>query len=225
MGMSLAVHSPAVPVLADALGDRLIGDGAERDREALLSWALDRLAAADQQVADLNERLAYLESLSVTDELTRLLNRRGFLGELTRALSWARRGGTGGVLMIGDLDGFKGVNDLHGHAAGNYVLREVAGRMLSQLRRCDAAGRLGGDEFAFLLVGANLTGAKSKARSLARSLEALNLSFSGTPIVVSASFGFALYDGSEDEEILLHRADMAMYEAKRGRHAKLRAVG
>jgi diguanylate cyclase (GGDEF)-like protein len=126
--------------------------------------------------------------------------------------------------MISDLDGFKAVNDLYGHAAGDYVLRETAGRLMAQLRRCDAAGRLGGDEFAFLLVGATPAGAKGKAQSLARSIETLGLNFAGTPIVVSASIGFVRYDGSEDEEALLHRADMAMYQAKRRRRSTLRAV-
>ena len=222
--MALTAHSPAMPALDELLGEHLKDGALKGDRDALLSWALDRLAAADQRVADLNERLAHLESLSVTDELTRMLNRRGFLAELTRALSWARRAGSGGVLMISDLDGFKAVNDLYGHAAGDYVLRETAGRLMAQLRRCDAAGRLGGDEFAFLLVGATPAGAKGKAQSLARSIETLGLNFAGTPIVVSASIGFVRYDGSEDEEALLHRADMAMYQAKRRRRSTLRAV-
>jgi len=222
--MALTAHSPAMPALHELLGEHLKEGIAAGDRDALLTWALDRLAAADQRVADLKERLANLESLSVTDDLTRMLNRRGFLAELTRALSWARRGGSGGVLMICDLDGFKAVNDQHGHAAGDHVLREIAARLMAQLRRCDAAGRLGGDEFAFLLVGATQAGAKSKAQSFSRSIEALDLNFSGTPIAVNASFGFVRYDGSEDEEALLHRADMAMYKAKRHRHSALRAV-
>jgi len=222
--MALTAHSPAMPALDELLGEHLKDSALKGDRDALLSWALDRLAAADRRVADLNERLAYLESLSVTDELTRMLNRRGFLAELTRALSWARRAGAGGMLMISDLDGFKAVNDLYGHAAGDYVLRETAARLMAQLRRCDAAGRLGGDEFAFLLVGATPAGAKGKAQSLARSIETLGLNFAGTPIAVSASIGFVRYDGSEDEEALLHRADMAMYEAKRRRYSTLRAV-
>lgn len=222
--MALTAHSPALPALDELLDEHLKGNGLAGDREALLAWALDRLVVADQRMADLKERLAYLESLSVTDELTRLLNRRGFLAELTRALSWARRSGSGGVLMTCDLDGFKIVNDEHGHAAGNHVLREVAQRLLAQLRRCDAAGRLGGDEFAFLLVGATMVGAKAKAQVLARSIETLGISFAGTSISISASFGFVRYDGNEDEETLLHRADMAMYETKRGRRATLRAV-
>jgi|SRR5579864_1334375 len=222
--MALTAHSPAMPALDDLLDEHLRGNAFNGDREALLTWALDRLAVADQRMADLKERLAYLESLSVTDELTNLLNRRGFLAELTRALSWARRSGSGGVLMTCDLDGFKAVNDQHGHAAGNHVLREVAQRLVAQLRRCDAAGRLGGDEFAFLLVGATLGGAKAKAQTLAHAIDTLEVPFAGTSIRVCASFGFVRYDGGENEEALLHRADMAMYESKRLRHASLRAV-
>ena len=222
--MALTAPSPALPALDDLIGEHQRAAASGGDRETLLAWAIESLVAADRRLADLRQRLAHLESISVTDELTRLLNRRGFMAELTRALSWARRSGSGGVLMSCDLDGFKAVNDRHGHAAGNYVLREVSQRLLTQLRRCDAVGRLGGDEFAFLLVGATLAGAKAKANGLARSIEALELSFSGTPIGTSASFGFVRYDGHEDEETLLHRADMAMYDAKRRRHSSICAV-
>ena len=82
------------------------------DQPALLDWALAAAAAAEQRIADLEERLAYLEGLSVTDELTAVLNRRGFGLELTRAIAAASRGGPRGVLIVCDLDGFKAVNDL-----------------------------------------------------------------------------------------------------------------
>jgi len=226
--MAPIAQSAALPILDDVLSEQrdhaFFESAPAGDREALLAWALDQLAAAEQRTADLTERLAYLEGLSVTDELTRLLNRRGFLGELTRALSWARRSGSGGVVLVCDLDGFKAVNDRHGHAAGNIVLREIGVALARQVRRCDAVGRLGGDEFAFLLVGASRDGAKGKAASLSRAIERLGVVIDGTQVVLSASFGIASYDGSENEEAVLHSADIAMYEAKRRRHAKLWAV-
>jgi len=104
------------------------------DQPALLDWALAAAAAAEQRIADLEERLAYLESLSVTDELTAVLNRRGFLLELTRAIAAAARGGPQGVLIVCDLDGFKAVNDLYGHRTGNEVLRQVAAGLRRQHR-------------------------------------------------------------------------------------------
>ena len=189
--------------------------------QLLLAWALTSMAAAEQRVAELEARLAYLEGLTVTDELTRLLNRRGFLSELTRALETVRAGGPPGVLMICDLDGFKDVNDRHGHNAGNRVLRELSASLVRQVRRTDAVARLGGDEFGFLLVGATLTSAIAKAERLEDAIANLELFIEGAPVRISASFGVVSYDGSETEEVLLHRADMAMYEEKRRRVSRL----
>jgi len=187
------------------------------DQPALLDWALAAAAAAEQRIADLEERLAYLEGLSVTDELTMVLNRRGFLLELTRAIAAAARGGPQGVLIVSDLDGFKAINDLYGHRAGNDILRQVAAGLRRRVRKNDVVGRLGGDEFALLLIGASLPNARRKCLSLSRSLASAPPELDGTPIPLSASFGLAVYDGSEDHEALLHRADMAMYEQKRAR--------
>jgi diguanylate cyclase (GGDEF)-like protein len=193
-------------------------------QQALLTWALNGMAAAEQRVAELEARLAYLESLTVTDELTRLLNRRGFLAELSRALETARAGGPPGALMICDLDGFKAVNDRHGHNAGNRLLRELSASLVRQVRRTDAVARLGGDEFGFLLIGATLPSAHAKAARLRDSIATLDLIIEGATVDISGSFGVVAYDGSESEEVLLHRADMAMYEEKRGRGAHLSVV-
>jgi diguanylate cyclase (GGDEF)-like protein len=190
----------------------------------LLTWALSNMAAAEQRVAELEARLAYLESLTVTDELTRLLNRRGFLAELSRALETARTGGPPGALMICDLDGFKAVNDRHGHNAGNRLLRELSASLVRQVRRTDAVARLGGDEFGFLLVAASLPSAHAKAMRLRDSIATLGLVIEGAPVHISGSFGVVAYDGSETEEVLLHRADMAMYEEKHRRGARLSVV-
>jgi diguanylate cyclase (GGDEF)-like protein len=193
------------------------------DPPALLEWALAAAAAAQQRIADLEERLVYLESLSVTDELTSALNRRGFLLELDRAIAAAGRRGPGGVLVICDLDGFKAINDLHGHRAGNEVLRQVAATFRRQVRRNDVVGRLGGDEFALLLIGASLPNARHKCLALARSFANAPPEVDGNQIPLSGSFGLAPYDGSEDQETLLHRADMAMYVEKR-RHTRMQEL-
>ncbi|HZB90247.1 MAG TPA: GGDEF domain-containing protein [Stellaceae bacterium] len=190
------------------------------DQPALLDWALAAAAAAEQRIADLEERLAYLEGLSVTDELTAVLNRRGFGLELMRALAAAARGGPRGVLIVCDLDGFKAVNDLYGHRAGNEVLRQVADALRRRVRKNDVVARLGGDEFALLLIGASLANARRKCAALVRALDATPPVVDSTPIPMSASFGLTAFEGGEDPEALLHRADMAMYAQKRnGRDA------
>ena len=199
------------------------GQPAADDQPAMLDWALAAAAAAEQRIADLEERLAYLESLSVTDELTTVLNRRGMVLELQRALAAAARSGPKGVLILCDLNGFKAVNDLYGHRAGNEVLRQTAIRLRRRVRKNDVVGRLGGDEFAILLIGATLANARRKRDCLCRDFAASPAQIEGVPVPVSVSFGLAAYDGREDYEELLHRADMEMYKDKR-RHAREAAV-
>lgn len=176
------------------------------DPTALIEWAREVTAAADRRVELLMRRLAHLETLIGNDELTGLLNRRGFLSVFGRANAGAKRGGPGGVIVVCDLDGFKKVNDELGHAQGDELLRRLGGILRRKIRKMDAAGRLGGDEFALMLVGVSLAAARRKCQWLERVI--------GT-IGVGASFGLATFDGEESEEAVLHRADMAMYEAKR----------
>lgn len=173
------------------------------------------MAAAEQRVTELEAKLAYFEGLSTTDELTSALNRRGFLFEFSRAIDAARRGGPKGAVIICDLDGFKSVNDHLGHATGDEVLRQIAGLLSRRVRKMDAVARLGGDEFAILLIGADLSVAQQKCQMLARALVNSPPHVKGRPIELGASFGAADYDGSDNEEEVLHRADMAMYADKR----------
>ncbi len=190
------------------------------DQPNLRDWALSVAAAAERRVAELEARIAFLEDLAVTDELTGAMNRRGFLMEFSRALDAARRGGQKGVIIICDLDGFKTVNDRLGHAVGDEVLRKVAALLLRGVRRMDVAARLGGDEFALLLIGADVHTAQRRLESFALGIAALAPKLNGLTLPLSASFGLAEYDGGEDEETVLHRADMSMYREKH-QHAAL----
>jgi diguanylate cyclase (GGDEF)-like protein len=181
---------------------------------ALLDWAHAVTAAAERRVATLEARIAHLESQVTTDEVTGLLNRRGFIDVFLRANAAARRGGPRGVVVLCDLDGFKKVNDLLGHAHGDHMLRKTGALLQHGTRKMDAVARIGGDEFALLLIGSTLAGAHQKCQGLAHALHETEL---------SASFGSAEYDGNEDEDAVLHRADMAMYEEKR-RHARTKRL-
>lgn len=176
------------------------------DHATLLAWAHDLSAAAHERVTTLEQRIAHLETLVGSDELTGLLNRRGFMDAFARTSAAAKRGGAGGVIVICDLDGFKQVNDLLGHAQGDELLRQLGGILRRRIRKMDAAARFGGDEFALMLDGVSLATAKRKCLVFAREISALG---------VGASFGLAAFDGTESDEIVLHRADMAMYEDKR----------
>ena len=174
----------------------------------LRDWAQGVAAAAERRVAELEARIAYLESQVATDELTGILNRRGFLDAFSRANAAARRGGPRGAVVLCDLNGFKEVNDRLGHGRGDQVLRDTGAVLRRSTRRMDAVARLGGDEFALLLISASVMGARRKCQHVSRAL---------TAIGISASFGLALFDGQADEEAVLHRADTAMYEQKRRR--------
>jgi diguanylate cyclase (GGDEF)-like protein len=191
------------------------------DQPALRAWALSVATAADQRISELEERVAQLQGLAMTDEVTGAMNRRGFLAQLSRAVDAARRGGPRGVLIILDLDGFKAVNDRFGHTVGDTVLRQVGRMLVGGVRKMDVAARLGGDEFALLLIGADEASARRRIQAFARGISEIALE----GLALSASFGLAAFDGREDEAQVLHRADMAMYAAKRRASPRARAAG
>ena len=120
--------------------------------QALVTEMLNFAAQAEQRIAEQDARINQLESLSMTDELTGLLNRRGFSFGLNRALQSARRYSEEGILAFIDLDNFKPVNDTYGHEAGDLILRRTGEILTGNVRKTDLVSRLGGDEFAVLLV-------------------------------------------------------------------------
>ena len=179
--------------------------------------AMDQAHAAERRIAELMERLGHVERLAVTDELSGLLNRRGFEAELKRAMQGARRYREQGVLIYVDLDGFKPINDTHGHAAGDEVLRRVSGLLAENLRGTDFVGRLGGDEFAVLLTRTSWEAGLKRAEAFDAMLNGTVVDWHGRVIAVSASLGFQTYGPDDDPTGILNAADNAMYETKRAR--------
>ncbi len=165
---------------------------------------------------ELGQRAQQLTRAAHTDALTGLLNRAGWMQHAPRLLA---QGGQAALLLI-DLDHFKPVNDMHGHAAGDKVLVSVARRLLAEVRAQGIVARLGGDEFVVLLSDAPSTGAlATQAQRLVR-LMSQPVVYNGTGLQVGASIGIACYpvDGAE-LSALMHAADQAMYSAKqRGRN-------
>jgi len=208
--------APLVDRLASELGRSGYDGGSDRaDDGALLSDLLEYAAAAEQQLADQRRRIAYLESLTMTDELTGLANRRGFERYLEQALCAARRHDERGVLGVLDLDCFKSLNDSLGHAAGDSALVEVAKLLAAGVRGIDCAARLGGDEFAVVLVRCSPAAAMRRLRILQRRLEETVFSFGGDRFRLGASLGLMTFDGESDMKKLLFEADRAMYQDKR----------
>ncbi|MDR9438112.1 MAG: sensor domain-containing diguanylate cyclase [Halomonas sp.] len=153
-----------------------------------------------------------LEFLAHHDELTGLLNRRAGLGLLEEEILRSRRYGTPLCVATCDLDHFKRVNDRHGHAVGDSVLRDVAHLMKDAMRQHDRVIRLGGEEFLILLPGVGREGACRAVERLRQCLETTPVADEGLALTLSA--GVAELQGNEEADALMERADRALYCAK-----------
>lgn len=159
-----------------------------------------------------------LESMAMKDMLTDLPNRRSLMHKLPEALARAGRSGKPLAVFFLDLDGFKGVNDQYGHDAGDELLRILARRVVSTVRRTDTVARLAGDEFVVLL---DMLTARDDALDVARKLLAVLAEpfvLAAATVQLSGSIGIAMHEPGcgEQADGLLCRADAAMYEAKKG---------
>ena len=182
-----------------------------------ISDALSAAIEAELRMAEQLERIDYLERLAISDELTGLLNRRGFEDALGRTLAAARRYGEHGVLVYIDLDGFKAINDTHGHAAGDAALRHIAEKLSDSVRPTDFVARLGGDEFAVMLTRTTWDDGLKRAEALDMLVNGTSFTWQGQIITLQASLGIQTYGPKDDGHELLNRADEAMYRAKRMR--------
>ncbi len=152
--------------------------------------------------------LAQLDELAHTDALTGLANRRAWQSELGRGLARARRTGESVSVALVDIDGFKAVNDMHGHPGGDSLLIRVARSWSDVLRPDDVLARIGGDEFAVLMPGCS----HPEAADLSTRLQVQ------MPSPYSCSIGLATWEPPETPDQLMGRADDALYDAKRDRH-------
>jgi diguanylate cyclase (GGDEF)-like protein/PAS domain S-box-containing protein len=168
-------------------------------------------------ISDLKNTQQYLEKLANYDTLTGLPNRMLLADRLRQAIAHARRHERLLAVCFLDLDGFKPINDRHGHGVGDQLLVLVAGRLLQAVRAEDTVARLGGDEFVLLLSELNTVDECELA--LERIIEDLSASYAvGTlDLRLSASIGIAIYPFDDAEpDMLLRLADHAMYQAKQG---------
>ncbi len=161
------------------------------------------------------------ERVANTDMLTGLPNRRHTLDFLERALVGAREHGAPLAVAIFDIDHFKRINDNYGHATGDEVIRRVARRAKASLRDEDLVGRFGGEEFVCVLQRSSANAAEMVAERLRKAIEAEGAEGAELP-PATVSIGLAIYDCEIDAEELLHRADQALYVAKREGRNRLR---
>lgn len=167
--------------------------------------------------SSLEQRAEAAEAAAEHDVLTPALNRRGFIAALNRTMAWCTRYEVPAVLLYLDLDRFKAVNDVHGHAAGDAALVRVAGLLMDNVRETDAVGRLGGDEFCLVMLNAGLEEGRDKALRLAATLEADGFEWKGEKAELGGSFGVRAWANQADAEVWLAEADAAMWVRKRSR--------
>ncbi|WP_332877624.1 sensor domain-containing diguanylate cyclase [Massilia sp. S19_KUP03_FR1] len=171
----------------------------------------------DQLEGTVAQRTAELQALLMRDALTNLPNRRAIMQILPEALDRAARSGRPCAVLFLDLDGFKAINDTHGHEEGDALLRQFGARVQQAVRKTDTVARLAGDEFVVVLeLLSDAADANDKARQLIAMLQA-PYQLTRVTVTVSASIGVALHqsDDVRDLTALLARADAAMYAAKR----------
>ena len=185
----------------------------ERELEQRVVERTQALELANQQLKDNEQRLT---AQAFQDPLTALGNRALLHSRMGQAIERSRRHSQGFALLLIDLDGFKAVNDQHGHAAGDALLVEMAQRLNAAVRGVDTVARVGGDEFVVLLEDVNAPGDMAAFETkLATSLGQPMVLDGGVRVGVSASIGGALFpEDGQDAEALLRVADRLMYERK-----------
>jgi diguanylate cyclase (GGDEF)-like protein len=165
---------------------------------------ISRIHASEDALADQARR----------DSLTLLLNRRAFDEELQGMLARQKRFSEGFALLSFDLDGFKRINDTHGHAGGDAVLRATARALSEAVRPFDRVFRIGGEEFAALLAGSDRDAAVQAAERLRMAIAANPALVDGSAVPVTASVGVAVASDAATADALLRAADAALYRAK-----------
>src|SRR5262245_64025971 len=182
------------------------------------------VARLEQELATARAQVAALAAFAQIDPLTDILNRRGLERELKRSLAHVKRYGVSAALIYLDLDGFKRVNDRHGHAAGDAVLKAVAMVLDRHSRESDVVARVGGDEFVLLLWNCSEADAQTKAQTIETAIGRMTPAHAGAALQVGASCGVAMLLPLDRPQDLLNRADRAMYARKLERGGLRRAI-
>ena len=180
---------------------------------ARLMEEVDRMR---QELEENLSRIEYLEQLADQDSLAPVANRRAFVRELSRNLSYSERYGTPSSVIYFDLNGLKQLNDGKGHAAGDAAILKVAKILANNVRESDVVGRLGGDEFGVMLSHADEDAARRKAEQLAEAIASDPLDWNGEAIRLEVAFGIHTIRSGGDAGAALEAADRAMYAHKTG---------
>ena len=171
-----------------------------------------RMKSQMDEIISLQDKL---REQAIRDPLTGLYNRRVLEETLEREVAHANRDGKGLCIAMIDVDNFKGLNDRHGHTAGDKVLKSLGKILEINTRRGDIACRYGGDEFAVLMPNSSLEGARKRAQQWRKEFQLLNQSFNGQEVELTISVGIAHYPQHGSDGItVLEAADKTLYKSK-----------
>lgn len=211
-GISITI--PMKDVVAKMRVNRLLTTGSAL---LVLGLLLGALAIVNRRfLLALSETQDKLITMATMDELTGLLNRRAGLERVAEELSRHNRSGRPLACLLLDIDRFKKVNDRYGHQAGDEVLRHFGGILCAQTRLHDVACRYGGEEFLLVLPDATLEAALSAAEKIREATSAAAVETGNHRISVTTSVGLTLLQDGETVEVMIARADAALYKAKKG---------
>ncbi len=185
-----------------------------------LQTLLDEVSHLRDELDQTRKRIAHLEQLADEDAMLPIANRRAFLRELTRMISYAERYGTSGSMLYFDINGMKAINDRFGHAAGDAALQQFARLLIENVRDSDVVGRLGGDEFGVILAQANEKQAQEKANRLVRVINQTPFRWEGEELSLSCSVGIHQFLAKQSAETAINAADANMYQLKRRHYEK-----
>jgi diguanylate cyclase (GGDEF)-like protein len=205
--------SASLPQLGGSREVRELSDALAHMAQRLLDANHEMEGQVQLRTRQLEEANRELDRQAHTDALTGLLNRRGFEAQLSCLLALAERNARPLSVVTFDIDHFKRINDVYGHATGDVVLQHIASTLKNKLRASDVVARVGGEEFVALLPDTYLSGAQSVAESAIAAVAASVLPDVGT---VTLSAGVASLRSDEARTALLERSDAALYQAKQG---------
>jgi diguanylate cyclase (GGDEF)-like protein len=182
---------------------------------AALQTLLDEVQRLRDELHRTRKRIAHLERLADEDAMLPIANRRAFVRELTRLISYSERYGSPGSVLYFDLNGMKIINDRFGHAAGDALLQHFATLLVNNVRDSDVVGRLGGDEFGVILAQADRAQAEEKAEQLLGVIKSSPMDWEGNEIAVSCAIGIHQFSAEQTADDALSQADAQMYAEKR----------
>ncbi len=216
---SLASLQTTVDTKLDSITDALVAY--KTKQESQIEIAEQRLSAMQRKLVDtaqstevLQKKLQEERGAAYIDPLTQICNRKAYEEHFTQCYEQFQSTQSPTSLVMCDIDFFKQINDTHGHAMGDAVLKNIATLLKNNVRKSDFVARFGGEEFALLLDGASLEQAVDVAQKLRELISNWRFTAGETELAITMSFGVATFAEQDSQETLFERADKALYSAK-----------